>query len=227
MEPKDTKLPVKELLEKYKAEIEEVSSIDKDTIDLFGHCNTWWVFGEVSKEIDYKIFMAEAENVGYKRTKRGPKPMPNELFDVESAPLNLDTKTVQKHFDEIVNELKQNIAEIEKIIATKKKRIADQTTKGSNTDKADKDFEKEDKKLEKLNAELAIAETNAKESKTALNKYYEENFLKEKYYERTDKILTDLFTTGIFSIWKCEDVLLRKKEKIKILDHFRQTVKWE
>jgi len=38
------------------------------------------VFGEVAKELNYKIFMAEVENIGYKRTKRGEKPMPNELF---------------------------------------------------------------------------------------------------------------------------------------------------
>lgn len=34
LEPKDATLPAKELLAKYKAEIEEVSGIDKDTIDL-------------------------------------------------------------------------------------------------------------------------------------------------------------------------------------------------
>jgi len=30
--------------------------------------------------LNYKIFMAEVENIGYKRTKRGEKPMPNELY---------------------------------------------------------------------------------------------------------------------------------------------------
>ena len=48
--------------------------------DVFGFVNTWWVFGEVAKELNYKIFMAEVENIGYKRTKRGEKPMPNELY---------------------------------------------------------------------------------------------------------------------------------------------------
>jgi type I restriction enzyme M protein len=227
LEPKDAALPVKELLEKYKAEIEEVSSIDKDTIDLFGHCNTWWVFGEVSKKLDYNIFMAEAENVGYKRTKRGPKPMPNELFDIEAAPYLLSTLNVQKHFDDIVEDLKKSIEELEKSITAKKKRVDDQNIKGNNTDKADKDIEKEEKKLEKLKAEFALSLSDAKMAKAALNKYYEKDFLKAKYFERTDKTLTDLFTTGILSIWKSEDVLLRKTEKIKILDHFRQTVKWD
>lgn len=43
--------------------------------------NTWWVFSEVAKKANTKkISLAEVENVGYKRTKRGIKPMPNELF---------------------------------------------------------------------------------------------------------------------------------------------------
>jgi type I restriction enzyme M protein len=227
LEPKDAALPVKALLEKYKAELEEVSSIDKDTIDLFGHCNSWWVFGEVSKQIDYDIFMGEAENVGYKRTKRGPKPMPNELFDIEAAPLMLDTIKVENHFTEIVAELKASIEDLEKTVATKQKKVTDQNDKGSNTDKADKELEKEENKLEKLKAEFATAQKNLKEAKAALNKYYDDNILITKFYERTEKALVDLFTTGIFSLWKCEDVLLRKTEKIKILDHFRQTVKWD
>ena len=53
---------------------------DKDTKDTFGFVNTWWVFGEVSNTLNYPIFMAEADNVGYKRTKRGEKLMPNDLY---------------------------------------------------------------------------------------------------------------------------------------------------
>ena len=88
-------------------------------------------------------------------------------------------------------------------------------------------MEKEEKKLEKLKAIYATALENFKAAKAALNKYYDENVLKGKYYERTEKALIDLFTTGILSLWKSEDVLLRKTEKIKMLDHFRQTVKWQ
>ena len=54
--------------------------IDKDTSDAFGMVNTWWVFGEVAKELSYPIFMAEAEHVGYKRTSRGLQKRPNDLF---------------------------------------------------------------------------------------------------------------------------------------------------
>ncbi|HLW40429.1 MAG TPA: N-6 DNA methylase, partial [Brumimicrobium sp.] len=66
----DEALEVKTLLEKFSEEIDSISKFEKET-DVFGFYNAWWVFGEVAKELDYDIFMAEAENVGYKRTKRG------------------------------------------------------------------------------------------------------------------------------------------------------------
>jgi type I restriction enzyme M protein len=77
------KLSAKELIEKYQDELKELCKYDNDTKDAFGFVNSWWVFGEVAKELNYKIFMAEVENIGYKRTKRGEKPMPNELYRVD------------------------------------------------------------------------------------------------------------------------------------------------
>jgi len=82
IEDDDKKLSSKELVKKYKDELKELCKYDNDTKDVFGFVNTWWVFGEVAKELNYKIFMAEVENIGYKRTKRGEKPMPNELYRV-------------------------------------------------------------------------------------------------------------------------------------------------
>ncbi len=84
-EEDDKKLSSKELVEKYQDELIGKCGLckyDNDTKDIFGFVNTWWVFGEVAKELNYKIFMAEVENVGYKRTKRGEKPMPNELYRI-------------------------------------------------------------------------------------------------------------------------------------------------
>jgi type I restriction enzyme M protein len=81
----DKELSTKELIEKYNDELNEFCAYDKDTKDIFGLVNTSWVFCEVSKELKelkYTIFMAEVENIGYKRTKRGEKPMPNELFRI-------------------------------------------------------------------------------------------------------------------------------------------------
>jgi type I restriction enzyme M protein len=73
LEEDDTGLSLKELVEKYQSEIIELCKFDKDTKDSFGFVNAWWVFGEVAKELNYKIFMAEVKHIGYKRTKRGEK----------------------------------------------------------------------------------------------------------------------------------------------------------
>jgi type I restriction enzyme M protein len=80
LEKDDYKISSKALVQKYVEELKELSKHDKDTQDVFGFVNTWWVFGEVAKDLNYKIFMADVENIGYKRTKKGEKPMPNELF---------------------------------------------------------------------------------------------------------------------------------------------------
>ncbi len=81
---RDAGLTLCELINKYRAELEYLCTHDKDTQDAFDFVNTWWVFGEVSAKLKYEIFMAEAENVGYKRTKRGENKMPNELFRVNN-----------------------------------------------------------------------------------------------------------------------------------------------
>jgi len=65
----DKGLSPQEILTKYKEEIAEIHS-NQD----------WWVFGEVAGDFDYDIFMAESEEIGYKRTKRGEQSRPNELF---------------------------------------------------------------------------------------------------------------------------------------------------
>jgi type I restriction enzyme M protein len=81
---KDEPLSKNELIIKYREELEELCKYDKDTIEMLGHVNSWWVFGEVAKNLNYDIFMAEVEEIGYKRTKRGVQERPNELFRVDS-----------------------------------------------------------------------------------------------------------------------------------------------
>lgn len=80
LEPADNTLTVKSLIIKYEDEITDLCKYDTDTKEIFGFVNTWWVFGEVAKTLDYSVFMAEVDNIGYKRTKRGEKPMPNDLY---------------------------------------------------------------------------------------------------------------------------------------------------
>lgn len=84
----DEKLEIKALLEKYADEIEELSTTDKELIGSLVTAyreNIWWTFGEIARELSYPIFMAEVEQVGYKRTKRGEKPAPNELYRTDDA----------------------------------------------------------------------------------------------------------------------------------------------
>ena len=73
-------LSLNEIIQVHRNDINLICKIDKDTKDTFGMVNTWWVFGEVAKELSYSIFMAEAEHVGYKRTKRFTQKRPNDLF---------------------------------------------------------------------------------------------------------------------------------------------------
>lgn len=80
IQDEDNKLTNDEILNKYYEEIVELSKIEKDTEKEFGYANSWWVFEEVAKELDYDIFMAEVDKIGYKRTKRGEKVQPNELY---------------------------------------------------------------------------------------------------------------------------------------------------
>ncbi len=76
----DECLSTENLINKYKNEILEMCVHDKDTQDVFGYTNNWWVFSEVAKELNYNILMLEVENIGYKRTLRSEKPQDNDLY---------------------------------------------------------------------------------------------------------------------------------------------------
>jgi len=77
---KDENLTNLELIKKYGDEINSVLQIDGDLSDEFGFVNTWWVFGEVAKELNYNIFMAETDKIGYKKTTTTEKITENELY---------------------------------------------------------------------------------------------------------------------------------------------------
>lgn len=83
IQKEDKKLSNEELVNKYKDEFNDLLRHDKDTESEFGFVNTWWVFAEVSQALNYSIFNAEVDNIGYKRTKRGTKEQPNDLYRVD------------------------------------------------------------------------------------------------------------------------------------------------
>lgn len=70
-EEADKTLDIKEIKEKYK---DEIKLADEE----------WWTFRKVSKKLNYKIFMAHAEEIGYKRGVRGEEKRENQLFQTDS-----------------------------------------------------------------------------------------------------------------------------------------------
>ena len=100
---KDKDLSADDLIRKYRYEIDNICKIDKDTQDSLGFVNTWWVFGEVTKKINYDIFMAEVDNIGYKRYTKNKvvveKPMPNELFRSKNGEIIVDDEQLDTVLD--------------------------------------------------------------------------------------------------------------------------------
>ncbi|MCK4476157.1 MAG: N-6 DNA methylase [Methanophagales archaeon] len=68
----DRKLSLNKLKKKYEDDI-KLANLD------------WWVFSQISKEIDYPIFMAHAEEIGYKRGARKEEKRPNQLFQIKET----------------------------------------------------------------------------------------------------------------------------------------------
>jgi type I restriction enzyme M protein len=216
----DNELDIKELLIKYSDEIVKLSKYEKET-NAFGFYNAWWVFGEVSKELDCSMFMAAAENVGYKRTKRGINPMPNDLYDLEYAPEKLDCKSVIAQYDTDIKhfEDKKTDTETEKVALETKKSTKENATTQKKIDKLIDDIESYTQKITSLKSEKIEVES-------ILTTYYENNRLKEEYSERTDTILINHFKNGLLSRYKSDDILLRKTTQQTILDAIRQVVVW-
>ncbi len=209
----ENELDIKTLVEKYKSEITETAKIDKDTTDVFGFVNTSWVFREVAKEMRFSIFMAEAENIGYKRTKRGEKWQPNELFDLEIAPESVEIVKVEKLYADIKENLQTRISEVEKDLANPK---LDKVKKGIYG-----------RKLKRLKKELTETETEETRVFAALKKYYDANGnLSEKYKTRLDEELNAVFLLPRMENFKSEYVLIRQTDYQNILDNLRKEKLW-
>jgi len=92
------------IIQKYEFELEEYCKKENDDYKDFNHINTTWVFERVAKKHDYPMVMAEAKNVGYKRTKVTNLSKPNDLFDSDSSgKVILDSPTS----DKILNKLRE------------------------------------------------------------------------------------------------------------------------
>jgi type I restriction enzyme M protein len=78
------KKTIQEIINNYKDLFVEFTKIDKDLSKEFGFVNATWVFEKLTERINYEIFMGEVDNVGYKRTLKATKIMPNELYRTDS-----------------------------------------------------------------------------------------------------------------------------------------------
>lgn len=66
--------------------------------------NENWIFGEVAQKFPEPIYMVEADNVGYKRTSRKERKMPNDLFKDNNGKIDL-----AGGISKILNELRSEI----------------------------------------------------------------------------------------------------------------------
>lgn len=209
---KDKELDLDDLIEKYRLELSDLCSYDKDTVETFGYVNTWWVFNEVSRYIDYEVLMAEVDNIGYKRTKRGEKETQNDLYSLEYAPELLDFESIQERY-------KNNINEVKKLIQKEKNKLGK---------------EKDDKKINSINKKIqnAVNEENKLEEdfekiETFVEKYYDKSYkIKEEYSERTEKELIDMFRIGLLKKYKSEKIAKRENSLLTILDYLRK-INWD
>ena len=207
----DTDLSLEELIDKYRQELELLCTYDKDTTDAYGYVNTWWVFGKVSGAMDYDIFMAEADNVGYKRTKRGEKEMPNDLYTLEYAPDVLYRSVVDAEYSLREKEIESAIDELNSKIAKEKRK--------------DKQEALILKKTLQVSG-LSDLQAEHREVLSFIDKYYSGNQLREEYSERDDMELLKEFKSGRLKKYCSYRVALHKSIHINILDYMRDIV-WD
>ena len=220
--PEDEALNPKDLLTKYSEEIDSLSKFEKET-NIFGFYNAWWVFGEVAKNMDYDIFMAEAENVGYKRKSNNRVTvMPNDLYDIEYAPNTIATKQILEGYDRDIKILKEQLAELKTELEAVNKKID-----GKETEALKKKAEKLNTDIEMQNAKIEQVEIEKVQVIEIFKKYYESDKLKEEFVERADTELISHFKNGLLARYKSDDIVLRTTELLNILDNIRKEVVWE
>lgn len=211
--PEDDELEVTDLLTKYGEEIETLAKYDKET-DMFGFYNAWWVFGEVAKEMDYDIFMAQAENVGYKRTKRGENPMSNDLYEIEYAPNTLDTKAILDGYDLKITALEESMEDIQAELD-----LLDRQKSSKKFESLTSEIEYKKQSIERLQVEKSSVIS-------IFDEYYENDKLKSEFSERTNTALIGHFKNGLLSKYRSDDIVLRSTEMRTILDLIRKEVVW-
>ena len=209
----DAELKMPELIIKHRTQIEETAKIDKDTTDLFGFVNTSWVFRETATELRFPVFMAEAEHIGYKRTKRGEKSQPNDLFDLEIAPETVNVAEVKELYEETKENLRIRIAEVTAEIA---KPTKDENKLAING-----------RRLKKLKNELTEVEREETRVLAALEIYYDAGGnLSPQYKTRFEAELKAVFLLPRMEGFKSDYLLIRQTDHRTILENLRARKLW-
>lgn len=221
LDKEDEKTDVKALIEEHLDAIEETATIDKDAAEIFGYVNVTWVFGEVAGKCDYPIFMAEAENVGYKRSKRGEHPQPNDLFDVEVAPNKINFSEVWEQYEAQIEELTDKFKKANE-------QLAALNVKDKKTKSGEKSIDQLEIQINRIAEQLSALKAESAYIREELPKYYDgKGNLREEYSSRTDSKLLNLFSLDRLMKYRSDYVLIREAKHRTILDHMRLTGIWQ
>ena len=202
--PAEAALPIKDLLESKAALIDDAQLVDTDTGDIFGYVNVSWVFVRIAAELDHRIFIAEARQVGYKRTKRGERPQPNDLFDLEIAPAKIDTAEVKQAYEDKAARLDKDAASL----AAKAKAL------DGREKEPGKDAEKE-----RLEARAKAVQEQAAEVRAEIARvlkqiercYDAKGTLRKAMRPRDDANLLAVFNLPRMDRWRSEAILVREE----------------
>lgn len=212
-------MPIKELLESKQALIDEAVQADTDTADVFARVNVAWVFAQVAPEVDYRIFVAEARQVGYKRTKRGERLQPNDLFDIEAAPDRIDAAQVRQDYDDEAAACENEAVALEDRCRSL----------GEGEEEADRTEEQK-----RLAARAAAIRKQAEEIRTELARvlveiercYDDKGVLLDEHRPRDDKSLLGIFSLPRMAKWRSDAILVRTARHRTILDKMRNEKLW-
>jgi|GEM_PF-292914 len=224
----DKTTPVIELFRDNRRAIDLALQVDTDAIEAFGRVNSNWVMREVliksatdaavkgKPELDLngEIFLAEAANIGYKRSKRGEIVQPNELFTLEVAPSRVSIKTVAVNYAKVKEDFDQRIVAAEK------------RSKSASLDEAIKDRAKS--QLATLKASRDELDLERIRVEAALVKYYDASgALKAAHKDRTDDELRAIFELPLMMHLRSDSILLDPSKPATILDLMRSKGLWK
>lgn len=212
----ENRQPLRDVLVSYRLLIAETAETDTEASGPFGLVNSRWVFQEVSKTMGGAIYAAQAEHVGYKRTKRGVRLQPNDLFHREVAPSQIDIAAVRQAFSAEIDRLQAALASLQA------RREEPSSTRRSR--------ENEIARLEARVAQLEGDVQQLQETRDAtdaiLRRSYEEGVLTPAYADRTDEQLLEVFNHPLLARWRSDHVIVSRSTKLTILEEMRTRNLW-